>query len=342
MQIRFNKYVEIAFLVFAVIGIAGRLWVLPEVPYWVHILLFIFQFIGSNILWIFYYNLDFQLNKYYPFEKNTQKRVIIQVVLGWGITKLIFLPFLFFFIENFVFNTLFTPNQELNKLNIVSFFFLAFTISVLINLGFIANHFFQRWKENETRAANLEKEKSQVQFDNLKNQLNPHFLFNSLTSLDSLIQDNPELARKFLQQLSKVYRYVLQSKENGLVSLQEELDFIKNYVELLKTRFGGYLSINIDVKSEDLDKRIAPVTLQILIENAIKHNIINKDNPLIINILSNESCLIVENNIQLKKQVETSNKQGLNNLKSLYEFLSEKQIEITNDLYFFKVAVPLI
>ncbi len=343
MKLKFNKYVELAFLIFALIGTVGRIWVLPTVYFGIHILLFIFQFIGSNLLWIFYYNLDNQLNKHYPFERNIRIRIIIQLILGWGFVKLIFLPFGFLFVDSVLHNFEITPPYEhLNKLNVISFFFLAFMISTLISLGFIANHFFKRWQENATRAANLEKEKSQVQFDNLKNQLNPHFLFNSLTSLDSLIQDNPNLAREFLQQLSKVFRYVLQSKEKGLVSLNEELYFIKNYVELLKTRFGESLQINIDINSTDLDKQIAPVTLQILIENAIKHNIINQDKSLKISIFCFDNYLFVENNVQRKKQVESSNNQGLNNLKSLYSFLSEKQIMVSEDLNFFKVRVPLL
>lgn len=343
MKIRFNKYIEIGFFLFALVGLVARIWVLNETRIWVHALLFVFQFIGTNIIWIFYYNLDYQLNKYLPFNENTIKRVALQLILGFGFVKLIFIPFALLFIDNFFQIYQITPPfGHLNKLNIVTFFFLSFTISTLISLGFIAYHFFEFWKENETRAANLEKEKSQVQFDNLKNQLNPHFLFNSLTSLDSLIQENPDLARKFLQQLSKVFRYVLQSKEKGLVSLQSELDFIKNYVQLLQTRFGDSLKVNIDIKPDDLDKQIAPVTLQILIENAIKHNVVNQSNVLNINILTYDNFLFVENNIQLKKQVETSNRQGLNNLKTLYGFLHQTPIEITEELNIFKVKIPLV
>lgn len=343
MKIKFNKYVEIGFVLFSLVGLAGRLWVMPNVPLWVHLVLLIFQFIGTNVLWIFYYNLDYQLNNYFPFKENAVKRIAIQLVLGWSFVKIIFIPFALFFVDSFFeIYALKAPFTNLNKLNIVTFFFLSFTISTLISLGFIAFHFFEFWKENETRAANLEKEKSQVQFDNLKNQLNPHFLFNSLTSLDSLIQENPTLARDFLQQLSKVFRYVLQSQEKGLVSLKTELDFIKNYVQLLQTRFGEMLQVNFEIQPDDLDKQLAPVTLQILIENAIKHNIINQSNPLIINIISQESSLVISNNIQRKKQVETSNGQGLKNLQSLYGYLSNESLIINEDDKNYSVQVPLI
>ncbi|MFN3847881.1 MAG: sensor histidine kinase [Spirosomataceae bacterium] len=343
MKFKFNKYIELGFFLFALVGLVARIWVLDESRIWVHALLFTFQFVGTNILWIFYYNLDYQLNKYLPFKTNTIKRVAVQLILGFGFVKIIFIPFALILIDNFFqIYSIAPPFNHLNKLNIVTFFFLSFTISTLISLGFIAFHFFEFWKENENRAANLEKEKSQVQFDNLKNQLNPHFLFNSLTSLDSLIQENPDLARKFLQQLSKVFRYVLQSKEKGLVSVQTELDFIKNYIQLLQTRFGESLKVNIDIKPDDLDKQIAPVTLQILIENAIKHNVISQSNVLNISILTYDDFLFVENNVQPKKQVETSNRQGLNNLKTLYEFLHPTPIEVIEELNIFKVKIPLV
>jgi LytS/YehU family sensor histidine kinase len=162
-----------------------------------------------------------------------------------------------------------------------------------------------------------------------------------LTSLDSLIHENPTLASEFLRQLSKVFRYVLQNKEKVLVSLETESNFIKNYVALLQTRFGESLCINFNISADVLDQQIAPVTLQILIENALKHNIINQANPLIINIFNHEQYLIIENAIQLKKQVETSNGQGLNNLKSLYSFLSFKEVLIEQNEVF-RVKIPLI
>jgi two-component system LytT family sensor kinase len=343
MKFRFNKYVELGFIAFCLMGTAGRIWVLPSVGLGVHILLFFIQFASSNILWLIYDNLDNLLDKYYPFEKNITKRIIIQLVLGWGFVKIIFIPMVLLFTNTvFIKFHVTLPYQNLNKLNIITFLLLAFTLSTLISLGFIANHFFKLWKENAIYAANLEKEKSQVQFDNLRNQLNPHFLFNSLTSLDSLIQENPILARQFLQQLSKVFRYVLQSKEKGVVSLKTELDFIKHYVQLLQTRFGEALQVNFMIEKEDLEKQIAPVTLQILIENAIKHNIISQSKPLIINILTNGKSLSLSNNLQRKKQVETSNGQGLKNLETLYHFLSHEALEIIEKNDSFIVKVPLI
>jgi LytS/YehU family sensor histidine kinase len=150
------------------------------------------------------------------------------------------------------------------------------------------------------------------------------------------------LASQFLQQLSKVYRYVLQNKDKNFVSLQTELDFIKNYILLLKTRFQDALFIDVSVKKEIREQAIVPVTLQILIENALKHNIADRDKPLKIEIFVIDDYLIVSNNIQLRKLVDTSNKQGLGNVKSLYSFLTEKPVIIEQTENRFAVKIPLL
>jgi LytS/YehU family sensor histidine kinase len=206
----------------------------------------------------------------------------------------------------------------------------------------VGAHFFQEWKKAIIRNERLQKERALVQFDNLKNQLNPHFLFNSLTSLNSLIFENQQLASDFLQQLSKVFRYVLQNKEKELVSLETEVNFIQNYISLLQTRFYGSLQIQMEIAPKDMLKQIVPVTLQILIENAIKHNIVNEQNPLTIRIFSTEEYLHIRNNLQKKSIIETSNKMGLENMKTLYGFLSQKQVEITEEADFFEVKIPLL
>ncbi|HEX8060438.1 MAG TPA: histidine kinase, partial [Cyclobacteriaceae bacterium] len=171
---------------------------------------------------------------------------------------------------------------------------------------------------------------------------NPHFLFNALTSLNSLIFENQGLASQFLQHLSKVYRYVLQNKDKNFVSVQTELDFIGNYVFLLRTRFETALTITFNIDVQSKDKAIVPVTLQILIENALKHNVVDKDRPLSIRIDTNDDYLVVSNNLQVRKLVETSNKQGLENLKSLYAFLTDKPVQINSNETEFSVGVPLV
>jgi streptogramin lyase len=192
------------------------------------------------------------------------------------------------------------------------------------------------------KAENLEKEKTIVQYESLKQHLNPHFLFNSLTSLRSLIKINPAQAATFLDGMSKVYRYVLKSGEQELTTLDVELDFAKTYIALQKTRFGNGLFVNIDVAEANLGKYIAPVTLQNLVENAIKHNTADVEAPLIIDIFTENEYIIIKNNLQRYRIMETSNKRGLNNLKSLYKFYSEKEMEIIDDGTNFTIKIPLI
>jgi hypothetical protein len=277
---------------------------------------------------------NYWLDKVYPFERNITGRIIVQLVFGaiigilvryivyrWGEPHL---PF------------------HLDSLFIAATWALYVFLPVGVNLGFFTIYFIDRWKDSLVYAERLEREKSQVQFDNLKNQLNPHFLFNALTSLNSLIFENQQLASDFLQQLSKVYRYVLQNKEKNFVLLSTELEFIDHYVKLLETRFAAALKIKFTIDTPALEKAIVPVSLQILIENATKHNVVDKEKPLTIEILTVGDYLVVSNNLQPRKKVETSNKQGLENLKSLYKFLTEKPVivELTDDRFY--VKIPLI
>ena len=314
---RKNKIVAVIVLVVVCISTLFR-WYVFEVDHKTNLIL---AGISSCVLTctiIFFRRLYAYFDNVLPYDAGIAKRLILQILITFIFLNVLTVFILYmathlFKIEKFDY----LVRTELTKLAKITGYFTQLLVVILLNVGHFTYYSLQKWRESALRASNLEKEKSQVQFDNLKNQLNPHFLFNSLTSLDSLIQENPPLARDFLQQLSKVFRYVLKNKEKGLVSLETELAFIKNYVSLLKTRFGESLQVNFAIANDTLDLQITPVTLQILIENAIKHNIINENNPLTIYIESKGDTLMIENNMQKKKQVETSNGQGLINLRTL-------------------------
>jgi len=194
----------------------------------------------------------------------------------------------------------------------------------------------------QTKAQALEKEKALVMYENLKQQLNPHFLFNSLTSLGSLIKVNPKLASQFLDGMSKIYRYILKSRDNELVSLGEEVKFVASYILLQKTRFETGFEVLIDIPEEEHYRKIAPVTLQNLVENAIKHNIIDEESPLVVKIYTEGDYLVTRNNLQKKNFVDSSNKQGLANLRSLYSYLSRRPIIIEEDNQYYSIKIPLI
>lgn len=220
-------------------------------------------------------------------------------------------------------------------------------IIVSIMLIFIVVYRY-RMKQRETvlqlksQAYLLEKEKVQVMYENLKQHLNPHFLFNSLTSLGSLIRSDQNLAGKFLDNISKVYRYILQNRDNELVSLSDEIRFVSMYIDLQKTRFGNALQVEIDLLEDQRYYKIAPVTLQNLVENAIKHNIADEEEPLVIRIFIQEEYLLVQNNLQRKQFVESSNKQGLAGMISLYRFLTDLPFLIIEDEKYFTVKIPLL
>ncbi len=194
----------------------------------------------------------------------------------------------------------------------------------------------------QSKAYVLEKEKTQVQYENLKQHLNPHFLFNSLTSLASLIRFDQKLAGEFLDGMSRIYRYILQSKDSELVSLKDEIKFIQTFIALQKTRFREGLQVHLNIDEEYDHQKIVPVTLQNLVENAIKHNIVDEDSPLVINLFVENGYLMVRNNLQKKLFVDTSNKQGLDNLLSLYKYLSNRPMLIEENEQFFTVKIPLL
>lgn len=194
----------------------------------------------------------------------------------------------------------------------------------------------------ETKARELEKEKTVVQYESLKQHLNPHFLFNSLTSLRSLIKTDVKTATGFLDGLSKVYRYVLRSGEKELSLLRDEIDFVKTFVSLQKIRFGDGLNVIMDVDEEYNGCYIVPVTLQNLIENAIKHNTADRESPLTIRITATGGYVMVKNNLQRYGLVESSNKQGLKSLQKLYRFYTDRRILIGDDGKTFTVKIPLL
>lgn len=274
------------------------------------------------------------LNRKLPFEKGVPKRVATQLVIGSFIGLAV----------RFVIYHFGEPMLpfRLDNLFVATTWVLYATLPAGINLGFFTAHFIDRWKNSIIVAERLEKEKARVQFDNLKNQLNPHFLFNALTSLNSLIHEDQKLASEFLQQLSKVYRYVLKNKENTVVSLDTELDFIAHYVSLLRTRFAESFFIEFNIPDSVKSNGIVPVTLQILIENAIKHNVVDKARPLVVRIYESNGYLCISNNLQIRKRVEDSNQQGLENLRALYRYLTDRPVEIgiTGDQFI--VKVPLL
>ncbi|SFE63313.1 sensor histidine kinase [Thermoflexibacter ruber] len=215
--------------------------------------------------------------------------------------------------------------------------------TTIVTLIYESVFFFESWAADVKKSEILARENVQSQLDTLKNQLDPHFLFNSLNTLASLIDDENKPAQEYLDRLSDVYRYVLISKDKNTVTVEEEMQFLDAYIYLNKVRFRENLQIEKQVSRQTYHQQVAPLSLQMLIENAIKHNIISKDKPLKIKISEDgEGYLQVENNIQEKKTFEKSTKVGLQNIVNRYQLLSDRQVEIVKNNDFFKVKIPLL
>lgn len=203
--------------------------------------------------------------------------------------------------------------------------------------------FVVAYKQKEIEAEALQRTTVQAQLQAIRNQINPHFLFNNLNVLSGLvIRENPE-ANEFVEAFAKVYRHILNTQHDEVVGLRAEVDFIQPYIFLLKKRFPGSLNINLDIPEQYLAAQVVPGGLQMLIENAIKHNIVSKKYPLLIEISVNGmDSLVVKNNLQLKEVVEPSTQIGLNNIRQRIELTSGKTITIVQDADSFSVSLPLI
>ncbi len=217
---------------------------------------------------------------------------------------------------------------------------------MLIILGFdlfdLGYFLLNKWRYSLAELERYKKENVEFRFETLINQVNPHFLFNSLNTLSSLVYQNQDTAAKYIRELSKVYRYVLENKENEPVRLQNDLEFLKAYVYLFELRFSNMISFNFEIDEKKLNWYIPPMTIQLLIENAVKHNIISKKKHLQIKIFTENDYLCVTNNLQKKAQKPYSSGMGLSNIRSRYAYFSDKEVIITENESEFMVKIPLI
>jgi two-component system, LytTR family, sensor kinase len=202
--------------------------------------------------------------------------------------------------------------------------------------------YMNKLKKAQLEAEQLKKISIEAQFEALRNQINPHFMFNCFNVLSTLVYKDADTSAKFIAQISNVYRYLLHSQERKVVPLQEELSFIESYLYLLQMRYGENLIVEKDIHA-DLDEfYVAPASLQMLIENAIKHNIISKNNPLKIRLYSHNGSIVVSNNLQEKQVKEESTHRGLLNIQSRYRLLSDEVVKIEKSASEFKVEIPLL
>jgi sensor histidine kinase YesM len=270
----------------------------------------------------------------FPWEQNPAKHIIVETALIMGFLSIFVLGIdIFFSYQKGI------SLAEGLKMNLIDVLF-TILITFLIVTIHEAIFFYRQWKFNFSKSIRLEKDNLEAQYNALKAQVNPHFLFNSLNSLMSLLENNPK-AEQYVQDLSEYLRYVLLSNTREAVDLKEELENLEKFFHLQKLRFDDNLHVEIEINPASLHRQIPTLALQMLVDNCIKHNTISSKNPLTIKIFDDGKSITVENNLQLKQSTGSTG-QGLKNIEGRYRFLSNEPIKIVSDDIHFSVTIPLI
>ena len=276
----------------------------------------------------------------FPNPEDVVKRIFLQLILmilGYFLIKVVVGNLIHFCLEEAA--SAWHDQVEKGKLSEMVGSFMSIFLIWAIYEGMT---FYTKLQKSVRETEQLQRENIQSQLEGLKNQVNPHFLFNSLNTLIYLIPEDPDKAVNFVQKLSKVYRYILEIRDKKIISIGEELEFLNAYVFLLKERFGENININIDIPKEYAHRKIVPLSLQILFENSIKHNIISTHKPLMIDVFIEKEKLIVKNNLQKKNHVSSSTRVGLQNIKNRYQFFTDKEVDVIVTASSFLVALPLV
>jgi len=242
--------------------------------------------------------------------------------------------FVWYIINDIELNT-FLPNlfkYELSYANKNLFIWLMI-ISILF--------FYVLWRISSKKEQNLREENLKFKYQTLKSQINPHFLFNNLNTLSELVYEDAKKADGYIQKLSEIYRYLIENEETKLIELEKEINFVKKYFSLQKERYNDKILLNISIPDLE-DYKIIPISLQSLIENAIKHNSYSQDMPLIINITRDNDDIVISNNIQRKNIIKNSTKTGLQNLKERVRLILDKELIFKEENNSFVVKMPVI
>jgi sensor histidine kinase YesM len=280
--------------------------------------------------------IEWKLEQRIPWLQKPNLRffVTIFIELILGILILTIVNYLIFIvIQKHEINTLFSKTSEGLK------YLIIFTIAGLVMIN--SSYFFKSWKQAAVNEEKLKREKLAVEYEALKNQVNPHFLFNSLSALSSLVYKDQDKAVTFIREFSNVFRYVLECREKEVVDFATEKKLLESISFLYRIRYEDSLQININLP-DAADKYLIPMALQMLLENAIKHNAISENKPLKVEIREEDGYVVVRNNLQAKKSEIVSSKIGLENIKSRYKYLSDKEVMVESSNEDFMVKIPVL
>lgn len=296
-----------------------------------------FWIIGSftALMWVLLWKgnsyISHAISKYVDWLKTPLKSFAL-LSLG-TIVYTISIMFLLMQVYKFSFGVDFGDSEEMLYSTVI--------VTIIISLFMHGRSFLINWRQAAIDAEKLKKESVIARYDSLKNQVNPHFLFNSLNTLTHLVYEDQDKSVKFIKQLSEVYRYVLDTRDKEVVSIEEELKFLNSYLFLQQIRFGNKLRIKNLL--DDVHGFIPPLALQMLLENAIKHNVISEEHPLEIEIFREGESIVVRNNLQKKSKISgDSSGVGLENIRRRYEFISNQPLEVADSGGYFLVKLPLL
>jgi uncharacterized membrane protein (DUF485 family) len=276
-----------------------------------------------------------KLDRHYPWLKNPFKKLVLTIVMEVVIVLFILL------IVQITF--LMINRNDISHLfrQLSTGFFWAVGITIIgIAIG-NSYLFFKNWRASALNEEILKREKLAIEYEALRNQVNPHFLFNSLTALTTLVHEDADKAEAFIRRFSDVYRYVLENRNQEVVSLKNEMHLIENMAYLYHYRHGDNLRIELDLHAT-AEKMILPMALQMLLENALKHNVISGEKPLSVRIFEEGDYVVVWNNLQVKNHVADSNHVGLGNIRLRYSYLSDKAVSIEKTDHYFQVKIPIL
>lgn len=289
------------------------------------------------LLWWGNRQLTSRFDKILPWNRWGNLRFFVHLLLGL-IYLLLLMNVSYLTLKMMLTNTPPT-HEQLLVANVYGAFIFIPVFSIYFSL-----HFLRHWRNSELKAEKIQKENMRTQLNSLKSQLDPHFLFNNLNILSSLIDTDPARSKQFIDKFAEVYRSLLQSKTSeDLISLQEELTFIDAYMYLIRTRFDDNIQFTLNLKSNSHSKMIPPMTIQMLIENAIKHNAIQEGKPLAIHLLQLEDdWLIVSNTLNEKNETPERKGSGLTNIMNRYAYFTDKPVKVSKSESHFEVKIPLL
>lgn len=316
-----------AVLVIAIVSLLIRLEVSPVVYFslgWVALISFL-MWIGNRVL-------TRRLDKTLPWSRWGNVRFFTQLIAG--ISYLLLLINGAYYAIKMPLTGTPPSGEQLTVANVWGIIIFVPVFSIYFSL-----HFLRHWRKSEVEMERYHKATIRSQLDSLKNHLDPHFLFNNLNILASLIDKNKEASKEFVHKFAEVYRSILKSKADDLIPLSEEMSFIDSYIFLIKTRFEENIQFRINVTSHN--KMVPPLAIQMLVENAIKHNIITETSPLVITIAEADNYLVVSNSLS-KSPEDTSSGTGLSNIRRRYEHFTDKPVKIFEGNGKFEVQIPLL